>query len=245
MDKYSEIGMNPAVGRSVGRSVAHCLFEQSGTFKNEFIKLGFESYDYDILDDFGQTDFRIDLFDEIEKAYNGRSSVFDGIEKDDITIAFFPCTMFQENNALWFSGNVYQLAKYTLSEKMDVCIKRHENLHLFYTRLCQMTKVFYDRGLKLIIENPGTEPHYLTSYWIDETLFIKDRRIDGDWYKKPTKFWFINCTPSNNFLFEPIEFAEQKIIERVKKRDSGINRTIERSLIHPQFANRFIRQYII
>ena len=51
--------------------IAHCLFEQSGTFKNEFKKLGIEAFDYDILDDFGQTDFRIDLFEEIEKAYRG------------------------------------------------------------------------------------------------------------------------------------------------------------------------------
>ena len=27
----------------------HLLFEQSGTFKNEFKKLGFNAYDYDIL----------------------------------------------------------------------------------------------------------------------------------------------------------------------------------------------------
>ena len=26
----------------------HCLFEQSGTFKNEFKKLGIDAYDYDI-----------------------------------------------------------------------------------------------------------------------------------------------------------------------------------------------------
>lgn len=26
----------------------HCLFEQSGTFKNEFRKLGINAYDYDI-----------------------------------------------------------------------------------------------------------------------------------------------------------------------------------------------------
>lgn len=51
--------------------VYHCLFEQSGTFKNEFRKLGYEAYDYDILDDFGQTDFKVDLFNEIEKAYGG------------------------------------------------------------------------------------------------------------------------------------------------------------------------------
>ena len=43
----------------------HCLFEQSGTFKNEFKKLGYESYDYDIQNAFGQTDYVIDLFSEI------------------------------------------------------------------------------------------------------------------------------------------------------------------------------------
>ncbi len=50
---------------------AHCLFEQSGTFKNEFIKLGIPAYDYDIQNNFGQTDFQIDLFVEIENAYVG------------------------------------------------------------------------------------------------------------------------------------------------------------------------------
>ena len=39
----------------------HCFFEQSGTFKNEFIKLGYEAYDY-----------VIDLFVEIEKAYDDK-----------------------------------------------------------------------------------------------------------------------------------------------------------------------------
>lgn len=43
----------------------HCLFEQSGTFKNEFRKLGIEAEDYDILNDFGETDHIIDLFEEI------------------------------------------------------------------------------------------------------------------------------------------------------------------------------------
>ncbi len=48
----------------------HCLFEQSGTFKNEFIKLGIPAEDYDIQNNFGQTDHVIDLFDEINRAYN-------------------------------------------------------------------------------------------------------------------------------------------------------------------------------
>ena len=45
--------------------IVHCLFEQSGTFKNEFKKLGYEAYDYDIQNSFGQTDYVIDLFSEI------------------------------------------------------------------------------------------------------------------------------------------------------------------------------------
>lgn len=43
----------------------HCLFEQSGTFKNEFKKLGIEAEDYDILNDFGETDHIVDLFEQI------------------------------------------------------------------------------------------------------------------------------------------------------------------------------------
>lgn len=49
----------------------HLFFEQSGTFKNEFKKLGYEAYDYDIQNNFGETDYQIDLFAEIEKAYEG------------------------------------------------------------------------------------------------------------------------------------------------------------------------------
>lgn len=50
---------------------AWLLFEQSGVFKQEFIKLGIPAIDVDIQDNFGQTDYQIDLFAEIESAYRG------------------------------------------------------------------------------------------------------------------------------------------------------------------------------
>ena len=59
--------------------IAHCLFEQSGTFKNEFLKMGIPAFDYDILNNFGETDVQCDLFAEIEKAYKGEKSIFDDI----------------------------------------------------------------------------------------------------------------------------------------------------------------------
>lgn len=57
----------------------HCLFEQSGTFKNEFIKLGYKALDYDVQNNFGQTDVIIDLFKEIDNGYDNKPSIFDKI----------------------------------------------------------------------------------------------------------------------------------------------------------------------
>ena len=57
----------------------HCFFEQSGTFKREFIKLGIPAEDYDIQNNFGETDHQDDLFKAIEDAYDGKPSLFDNI----------------------------------------------------------------------------------------------------------------------------------------------------------------------
>lgn len=56
-----------------------CFFEQSGTFKNEFKKLGYEAVDVDIQNNFNETDYQIDLFKEIENAYDNKSSLYDKI----------------------------------------------------------------------------------------------------------------------------------------------------------------------
>ncbi len=88
----------------------HCFFEQSGTFKNEFIKLGIPAEDYDIQNNFGETDYIIDLFAEIEKGYDNKESIFDNIVQDDLIIAFFPCIYFTgSSNPLFFNGMGYHL----------------------------------------------------------------------------------------------------------------------------------------
>ena len=84
--------------------IFHCFFEQSGTFKNEFKKLGYKAYDYDILNDFGETDYLIDLYGEIENAFLGLSSVFDKINENDMILAFFPCIRFEKQILLYFRG---------------------------------------------------------------------------------------------------------------------------------------------
>ena len=223
----------------------HCLFEQSGTFKNEFIKLGHEAYDYDIQNDFGQTDYEVDLFSEIRGGYSGEPSIFDNIAKDDLILAFFPCTHFQENNAILLRGEANQFKHKNLEDKLIYSMNRHKELSQMYELISMLFLTVIRRGLRMIVENPYTQPHYLTAYWCAKpTIIDKDRRENGDYYKKPTQYWFINLEPKNNFLFEPIEWVEPQRIE-YQTNQNGINRQVLRSMIHPQYANRFIRERII
>jgi len=225
--------------------IAHCLFEQSGTFKNEFKKLGIEAYDYDILNDYGQTDRQIDLYKEIEGGYDGEPSIFDGIHKNDLIMAFFPCIRFEAKIPLLFRGESYQQKNWDDVKKLKYSMKLHEELHHNYLLISKLAAIVIKKGLRMVIENPYTQPHYLTTYWcLKPAVIDKDRRVNGDYMKKPTQFWFIGFEPKTNFIFEPIEWVEQRTVAHMKNQD-GKSRQVRRSEIHPQYANRFIRQYIL
>ena len=223
---------------------AHLLFEQSGTFKNAFKKNGIEAFDYDILNDFGETDFQIDLFGEIQKAFEGGQSVFDNITKEDVCFAFFPCTRFEDQINLLFRGESFQIAKYTDKKTLETCIKLHKERDVLYEKICQLAIVCLDKGIRIVIENPFSPQHYLKQYWcLKPKVIDKDRTVEGDYYKKPTQYYFINFEPKDNFLFEPIDFVETRTIKFERKAEQS--RQVRRSMIHPQYADRFIRRYIL
>lgn len=218
--------------------IYHCLFEQSGTFKNEFRKLGYEAYDYDILNDFGETDYVIDLFEEINKAYNKKESIFDRFGGGTI-LAFFPCVRFENQIYMHFQGKAVQMAKWDDKKKLEYNLKLHKELHDLYNLVTKLVIVCIDKNIPLIIENPYSSEHYLTRYWsLQPSLIDKDRTERGDYFKKPTQYWFINRKPSENILFEPMVLNERKNI--VYTYD-----TVERSLISKEYANRFIREFIL
>ena len=85
----------------------HCFFEQSGTFKREFIKLGIPAEDYDIQNNFGETDHTDDLFKAIEDAYDGNPSLWDNITQDDLIMAFFPCIYFSDMSQILHTWGAY------------------------------------------------------------------------------------------------------------------------------------------
>lgn len=217
----------------------HCFFEQSGTFKNEFKKLGYESFDYDISNDFNETDYVIDLFDEIDKGYLGLDSVFDKFKSDkDTIIAFFPCVRFEAQVLLNFRGENSGYKNWSLRKKLCNDLKLHQGLSRNYELITKFCIICIDRNIPLIIENPYGEQHYLKRYWcIKPKIIDMNRRKRGDHFIKPTQYWFINCEPKNNFIFEPLMQVEYKMVNN--------ENTVGRSMIHPQYANRFIREFII
>ena len=168
-------------------------------------------------------------------------------------IAFFPCVRFEDQILLHFRGQSYGLKNSTMKQKMEYCMQLMQETHRNYDLVNKMFLVCMDRGLRLVMENPYSEQHFLRRYWCyPATIIDKDRRNDGDYYAKPTQYWFLNFNPKNNILFEPIEYNDLGVkdaIRTITKKDyekiGAKNKTVARSMIHPTYANRFIRKYLI
>lgn len=125
-----------------------CLFEQSGTFKNAFREHGIEAEDYDILNDFNETEHQTDIFAEIDKAYEGKPSIFDEMKPEDLCVAFFPCTRFECRIPLEFRGEAYQQKDWTDTEKIEYSMQLHSELHRLYTLLCKLFVIANRGGLE-------------------------------------------------------------------------------------------------
>ena len=223
----------------------HCFFEQSGTFKNEFKKLGIPAEDYDIQNNFGETDHVVDLFGAILDAYDGKPSLFDNITTNDLIVAFFPCIYFTGfTNPRYYTLENNNYINLTTKEKFDKMIERSRNRQEFFELILKMTEVCITRGIRLIIENPYSTTHYLHNNFLKEPSIIdKDRTRRGDYFKKPTGFWFFNCEPENGFTHQ-----QSKIRKTILSSTPGVSAGIcseERSLISHDYARNWICDFVL
>lgn len=229
----------------------YCFFEQSGTFKNEFRKLGYEAEDYDIQNEYGQTDHICDLFAEIEAGYDGKPSIFDSITPDDLVLAFFPCIYFcnyadfnirQVNDAMkkWAIEDIW-------SWKLDFMNKRND----FAVLALKFAAIIEIRGLRMIMENPWNTMNYTNYHWFRTPSFIDhNRQLRGDYFVKPTAYWYYGCEPTIGYSFQ-----KPKIKRRIVKYGGGSDVakgsktggvcSKERSEISPDYARNFICDFII
>lgn len=222
----------------------HCFFEQSGTFKTEFKKLGYEAYDYDIQNNFGQTDYVIDLFSEIENGFDGKPSLFDKLGGGDLIMAFFPCIYFCETSACAMRLSNMNYRKMPDREKVEKILERSENRQKFYHLLIKLFSVVMERGLKMVVENPYSPLHYLhNNFLLPPSLIDRNRRLRGDYFVKPTQYWFVGFEPTHGCTLQ-----ENPIKKSIRTSKSAVKTGVcseERSMISPDYARNFICDFII
>lgn len=229
--------------------LVHCLFEQSGTFKNQFIDMGIPAEDYDIQNLFGQTDHVIDLFKEIQHFYDCLTSggvidsIFSRMTANDLLIAFFPCTYFCNANTMIFQGNVRQARSRTPGDRLQYLMNRAEDRQMFWRRLMQLCYIVEERHLRLIIENPFSVDGYLWyNFPYRPAIIDYDRTLRGDYMVKPTQYFFIGCEPTG------LQTIQRNKRKRYLQQLPKVSDTIEgaaRSIISPDYARNFINDCIL
>lgn len=223
----------------------HCFFEQSGTFKNAFKRFGIEAEDYDIQNNFGETDNIMNLFNEIEAAYNSERSIFDFIDKQDLIFSFFPCIYFCDYKTLFYRCQAKFQKKWTLEKSCNFNIEESGKRFYYYTMLLKLFAVVDRLGLKMVLENPWNKSQsgYLQNYFIPPTIIDRNRRISGDSFVKPTAYWFVGFKP---FLFKTFQYPKEfKTVDKINdKKMKGVC-SESRSLISPEYASNFIADHIL
>lgn len=228
------------------KNTVWCLFEQSGTFKKEFLKLGYNAVDVDIQNNFNETDYLIDLFAEIEKAYNKDASIFDEIKQDGLIMAFFPCIFFCQASQSAFTYTYNNYAKMNIREKTEAILERSKNREYFYSLLIKLFCVVKEKGLRMIVENPYSGQHYLVlaqNFVTPPTFIDHNRQLRGDYFKKPTAYWFVNCEPTTGHSYTKPK--ETKTVFTAKGASQAGLCSEERSLISPDYARNFICDFVL
>lgn len=222
----------------------YCFFEQSGIFKRAFAEFGILAEDYDIQNNFSETDHQIDLFAEIENAYDGKSSIFSGIGEGDLIIAFFPCIHFCDAKTLFFRGQHISQKNWSLSQIMRWNIDAASEREKFFILLMKLFSVVDAAHLRMILENPYNPSGmtYLENNFISPTLVDKNRMNRGDYFVKPTGYWFVNCSPTSCLTFQK-DKIRRSIMNMKRSFGKGLC-SPERSMISPDYARNFIADFI-
>ena len=122
------------------------------------------------------------------------------------------------------------------------CARERET---FFILLMQLVAVCGDRGLRLIIENPynASGMTYLENNFIPPTIVDKNRMLRGDYFVKPTGYWFVNCKPTDGFTEQYDK--RQRVVMDLKANEKAGLCSEERSMISPDYARNFICDFIL
>jgi hypothetical protein len=162
---------------------------------------------------------------------------------EDLVMAFFPCVYFSQQNTTFFEGTNINWKNLGTKERSDQIIKRANKRHEYYILALRLFALFDMKGLRLIVENPWTSPHYLHNNFPYKPKFIdKNRQLRGDSFCKPTQYWFINCEPTSGYTYQAP--AEKKVVNSLSGHVGQLCDE-DRSMISPDYAHNFIMDKIL
>ena len=131
-----------------------------------------------------------------------------------------------------------------MKEKFDFILERADNRNHFYKLLYKLVANCMMRDIRIIIENPFSTLHYLHNNFLKEPSFVdKNRRTRGDYFQKPTGYWFFGCEPTNGRSYE--EPKKKLLVREAKSAPTSGLCSEERSMISPDYARNFICDFIL
>ena len=172
------------------------------------------------------------------------SSIFDSITSEDLVFSFFPCIYFcaMSQVDMYFSAKNYR--KMTQKKKTDIILERSRNREKFYKLAVKMISVCIMRNIRIVMENPWSEQTYLKNNFVAKPNIVdNNRRLRGDYFKKPTAYWYFNCEPTTGSSFQKPK--EIKSVAWCKKSPKAGMCSEERSMISPDYARNFICDFIL
>ena len=159
-------------------------------------------------------------------------------------MAFFPCIYFCAHSQMMFSYGNTNYRKLNTMQKTAKILERSANREYFFYLAVKMLSVATHKGLRLIMENPWGEQTFLKANFVmPPTLVDNNRMLRGDYYVKPTAYWYINCEPTHGKSYQ--NDKEKKTITKSKGSSKAGVCSEERSFISPDYARNFICDFII
>lgn len=160
-------------------------------------------------------------------------------------MAFFPCIYFCQMSQYAQSMNYVNYRGMSEAEACDKIIERQQKRSDYLVRLTKFVRVCLSRDIRMIFENPTTGS-FLNNYFLKPpTIRDNNRMLRGDYYVKPTGYWFWNCKPT--FCRSIQNDKEQKRFQQAESRwtqKAGLC-SEERSMISPDYARNFICDFIL
>lgn len=166
-------------------------------------------------------------------------------------MAFFPCIYFCTYAEFNMRQTNEAMKGWSKEKQWAWKLEFGRNRHHFFELALKMAAITEIRGLRMIMENPWNEVNYTNYHWFRKpSLIDKNRQLRGDYFHKPTAYWYYGCEPTYGQSYQ-----KPKETKRIVKYGNGADIakgssksglcSEERSMISPDYARNFICDFIL